>query len=87
MGRLPYDSSFWVDIVVPRFVDLLPLDHQEKRFRCSSVNIPMSTMARGLIPMLKPRSGKTHIGHQQDDRLAVLLSKGIVAPSETDKTP
>jgi transposase len=44
-----YDSSFWVDIVVSKFVDFLPLDRQEKRLRRSGVIIPRSTLARGLI--------------------------------------
>lgn len=43
-----YDSSFWTDIIVSKFVDYLPLYRQEERLRRSGVKIPRSTMVRGL---------------------------------------
>lgn len=43
-----YDSTFWTDVIVSKFVDFLPLHRQEARLLRSGVTVKRSTMARGL---------------------------------------
>lgn len=56
-----YDSSFWTDVIVSKFVDFLPLKRQEERFSRSGVTVTRSTMARGLTritELLSPLNGE-----------------------------
>jgi transposase len=49
-----YDSNFWTDVIVRKFVDFLPLHRQEARLLRSGVTVTRSTMARGLGVFRQP---------------------------------